>query len=359
MKNLHLLYTKTYPLKNHNARQIVLDTNTTNIAYICDGKQIFKHNPAASDEPQKIYEQCDDTDICTFEHLNLNNELCIGTNDGDVIVLNLQTMQQESVTFCEGGIETMSWSPDQEVVTFVTKSKLLVVMNSNYDPIYEHSLDDTAFGDQEFITVGWGKKETQFHGTEGNQAAKQKLDMGIEVNANECDRKISIVWRGDGEYFAVSFVGANGRMFKVYDKEGRLQFTSEKLNGLESSIFWRPSGTWIAVPQILQNKYIIVLFEKNGLKHREIVMPFQAVDERIVRLEWSSDSDVLAIETWCTNRKKSLLYLYTMANYHWYVKQTLEFDAKICTIQWDSRFSEGKTLHILLESNEYIIYRYK
>ena len=26
-----------------------------------------------------------------------------------------------------------------------------------------------------FITVGWGKKETQFHGSEGKQAAQKKM----------------------------------------------------------------------------------------------------------------------------------------------------------------------------------------
>lgn len=28
-----------------------------------------------------------------------------------------------------------------------------------------------------FITVGWGKKETQFHGSEGKQAAQKKIQV--------------------------------------------------------------------------------------------------------------------------------------------------------------------------------------
>lgn len=28
-----------------------------------------------------------------------------------------------------------------------------------------------------FITVGWGKKETQFHGSEGKQAAQRKIQV--------------------------------------------------------------------------------------------------------------------------------------------------------------------------------------
>ena len=28
-----------------------------------------------------------------------------------------------------------------------------------------------------FVTVGWGKKETQFHGSEGKEAAKRKVEV--------------------------------------------------------------------------------------------------------------------------------------------------------------------------------------
>lgn len=32
-----------------------------------------------------------------------------------------------------------------------------------------------------FITVGWGKKETQFHGSEGKQAAQRKIQVGTKA----------------------------------------------------------------------------------------------------------------------------------------------------------------------------------
>lgn len=31
-----------------------------------------------------------------------------------------------------------------------------------------------------FITVGWGKKETQFHGSEGKQAAQRKIQVRFQ-----------------------------------------------------------------------------------------------------------------------------------------------------------------------------------
>lgn len=36
-----------------------------------------------------------------------------------------------------------------------------------------------------FITVGWGKKETQFHGSEGKQAAQRKIQVGLEPRASK------------------------------------------------------------------------------------------------------------------------------------------------------------------------------
>lgn len=293
--------------------------------------------------------------VIGIEQLSLNNELCVATADGDVIVYNLSTNAEESVTFCDGGIKSMGWSHDQEVVAFVTGANLLVVMNSAYDPLSESRLDDEEFGDEQFINVGWGKKETQFHGTEGKAAAKKQAETVAVDDVNALDQRVSIVWRGDDEYFAVSFVGHNGRMFKVFDKEGRLKYTSEKCLGLEPPIAWKPSGSWIAVPHVLPNKYTIALFEKNGLRHREIVLPFRDTEEQVEKILWSSDSEVLAIYT--VHGDASTVYLYTIGNYHWYLKQTLRFKEHCQALLWDQNYSEGKTLHVILANGRYSIYR--
>lgn len=273
MKNLALLYNRTLKLSTESLVHFVLNSNENAEAYISTNNKLYRCNLQNSDI--NLIRTIDDP-IIGVEFLSLNNEICLATSQGDVIIVNLQMDTCENVTFCDGGIEQMSWSPDQEIVVFITKSKQLVVMNSMYDPIFEGVLDEQCFGVNEFITVGWGKKETQFHGTEGKEAAKKTTDVGVSLDIEQINKNISIVWRGDCEYFAVSFVGENGRMFKVFDKEGALQFTSEKCSGLEAPIFWRPSGSWIAIPQILPNKYAIALFEKNGLRHREIILPFKA-----------------------------------------------------------------------------------
>lgn len=351
MKNLTLLYNRKKDLRKNYVKHIALSTETLGVTYISTDHELlsFDWNKLETNEIGPI------NNVIGIEYLSLNNELCVATNDGDVIVHNLSTGAEESVTFCDGGIESMSWSYDQEVVAFITKTNLLVVMNSAYDPMNEDRLDDDEFGEEQFINVGWGKKETQFHGTEGKAAAKSTVNDVIVDDFNQIDKKMSIVWRGDDEYFAVSFVGNWGRMFKVYDKEGKLKYTSEKCAGLEAPIAWRPSGSWIAIPQVLPNKYTIALFEKNGLRHREIVLPFKVDEERVYNLLWSSDSDILAIHT--KRAETSNVYLYTICNYHWYLKQTLNFNGKCQALQWDLNYSEGKTLHILQENGTYLLYR--
>lgn len=71
----------------------------------------------------------------------------------------------------------MEWSPDQELLAIVTKEMHMVLLSCTYDPINEIKLHNQEFGEKQFITVGWGKKETQFHGSEGKQAAKIKNDI--------------------------------------------------------------------------------------------------------------------------------------------------------------------------------------
>lgn len=170
---------------------------------------------------------------------------------------------------------------------------------------------------------------------------------------NDISTKINVTWKGNGESFAVSFVGTNGRGFKVFDREGTLQCTSEKMNDLDCSIAWRPSGSWIAIPQKQRNKSIIALFEKNGLKHREIVLPFDLSIDPIIDLKWNVESDILAIAT------ETSIYLYIIGNYHWYLKQCLKYDKKIKDFTFDTSMNEQYTLHVILENGVYDVYKFK
>ncbi|XP_055636480.1 elongator complex protein 1 [Toxorhynchites rutilus septentrionalis] len=300
-------------------------------------------------------------EIVGIEHLALTDELCIATAAGEVMVFQSDGMNEpEVVTFCSGGLQAMGWSPEQEVVAFVDCNSNVVTMNAAYDPINEICLQDDTFGDREFMSVGWGKKETQFHGSEGKSAARvKKEEVDALSDTTQINSKVNISWRADGEYFVVGFLGPFGRAFKVISKEGALQFTSEKCYGLEAALAWRPSGLWIATPQVLKDKYVIALFEKNGLKHREIDLPFNQSEEVVRGLYWSQDSEILVVHTLKQAKELNCLYFMIICNYHWYNKQYLEYGTNIVGIHWDIKYSQGKILHILLENGDYEAIRWE
>lgn len=149
------------------------------------------------------------------------------------------------------------------------------------------------------------------------------------------------------------------RRFKVFDREGHLQFTSEKQPGLESNLSWRPSGNVIATTQKLPDQYVIAFFEKNGLKHGGFTIPVKP-STYVEDLAWSSDSEILSLQ--CKNDENDTqeLLLFTTSNYHWYHKQTLAFNReyRINKVMWDNDFdvTNNKKLHIFFKNGLHYTY---
>lgn len=55
-----------------------------------------------------------------------------------------------------------------------------------------------------FVSVGWGSKETQFHGSEGKHGrSKKEIESKL---ADWDDKNTRVVWRADGQFFAVNAV---------------------------------------------------------------------------------------------------------------------------------------------------------
>lgn len=224
-------------------------------------------------------------------------------------------------------------------------------MFSTFDVLIESSLHDKSA--KEFITVGWGKKETQFHGSVGKDG-RRKQDVEI-LNVDKLDKTITCCWRGDGEFFAVNHVGANGRMFKVYNKEGSLEYTSEVCASLQVPIAWRPSGLWISKPEIKPDKYTITLFERNGLRHSELVLPFKPEEQEVVNLSWSQDSDIFLVET----RRGNIhcMHFYTICNYHWYLKHYKEFKGSVIC-NWSQNYAEPKQLYLITNKGDHFSFKF-
>ncbi|XP_055329942.1 elongator complex protein 1-like [Paramacrobiotus metropolitanus] len=254
------------------------------------------------------------------------------------------------------GVSACKWSADQEVLALTTRhthgGPHLIVMTADWLAVSTSPMESEEFGEQMPVTVGWGKKETQFHGSEGKEAAKAKTQITGGI-MGEDDAIPRISWRGDGQYFAVGSISElrRSRLIRVYDRQGVLQSTSEPVNGLEWCLAWKPSGALIASSIYESDQRHIQFFEKNGLRHGEFALPFPAQQSAVKDLQWNSTSEILLV--WIVlNEPTGLcdcLQLWTVNNYHWYAKQTLRYPRtgadQIAAARWSQH--EPYVLYIL------------
>ncbi|KAF9529755.1 Elongator complex protein 1 [Crepidotus variabilis] len=308
---------------------------------------------------------------------------------GDVIMISIEepgSPFEIEGTF-ESGILAASWNPDDSVVAIVTGERKLVLLTSLFDVLAEYLLHTQTFGEDAPINVGWGSKQTQFHGSLGKAAAQATNTVQAGTSPDD-DSMPRISWRGDGAYFVVSSLSPENRdskphrTLRVYDRQGALQTTSEEVAGLEHPLVWRPSGNLIASTQRFgfegggagrEGRHDIIFFEKNGLRHGEFALK---VDKLVVKvqepqmpqdrkwgykvreLSWNSDSTVLAI--WIEGDIGDLVQLWTTSNYHWYLKH--EIPAKSDTEGLPGRFTSinwhpERALHLILSTSKQVIQR--
>ncbi|XP_061873876.1 elongator complex protein 1 isoform X2 [Colius striatus] len=289
--------------------------------------------------------------------------VCVATAAGDILLCNLGTKQVECVGSVDSGLSTMSWSPDQELVLLATGQQTLIMMTRDFEPITEKQIHQDEFGEGKFVALGWGKKETQFHGSEGKQAAHRKQTEVLPASAWD-DGRPRVTWRGDGQFVAVSAIcpETGCRKVRVWNRELVLQSTSEPISGLEQALSWKPSGNLIASTQEKPNRHDIVFLEKNGLLHGEFTLPFQKGQVKVNELLWNADSTVLAV--WLEDLKvensnpDSYVQLWTTGNYHWYLKQSLHFGSleenQLVSLLWDREYPYR--LHVLCQGWQYLSY---
>jgi elongator complex protein 1 len=227
------------------------------------------------------------------------------------------------------------------------------------------------------INVGWGSKQTQFHGSLGKSAA-QAVATRLPA-ANPLDHQLpTISWRGDGSFFCVSSydpystsssrAGDYRRQVRIYARSPiALSATSEPIYGLEGAISWRPAGNLIAAVQGFgwdggaegegedRGRKDVIFLERNGLQHgqfrlrederyrgKEALVKEGQCDWHVKQLAYSSDSEILAV--WIQRDDADLgehrslapsincslvdsrhlaVQLWTMNNYHYYLKQEI------------------------------------
>ncbi|CZS90540.1 related to killer toxin insensitive protein 3 [Rhynchosporium agropyri] len=303
---------------------------------------------------------CPNPDLVCDEILSLHYfgdslTACLVLAGGDITVVREDPQAGEDrieiVGSVDEGITAARWSPDEELLAITTKADTLVFMSRSFEGVTDVMMTAEDLKASSHVSVGWGKKETQFKG-KGAKAMRdptmpEKIDEGI-LSPND-DFRASISWRGDGAYLAVSTIGAGiRRVIRVYSREGVLDSVSEPLDGLEGALSWRPTGNLIAGIQRLDDRVDVVFFERNGLRHGQFSLRLTDAQshqpEEHIKLYWNSDSTVLAvIMASCTE-------LWTMSNYHWYLKQIINTENLIpaSPLLWHAE----KPLRLLTSSPE-------
>jgi len=255
----------------------------------------------------------------------------LGLSSGQLVQVGSEELGDvEEVGYVECGLECLVMSPDLEIITLVTSELVVITMTRDYVPIQETKLLQNEFGEGKFVNVGWGKKETQFHGKAGKDSRVVKTELG-HIMAGD-DGIVRISWRGDGQMFCVSYIlpetdQSPRRQLRVLDRSGNLFSVSEECVGLEWCLSWKPSGSVIACTVKKHDKSLVCFFEKNGLQHGEFCLKNLEV---VNGLAWSCDSQVLSI--WSDNK----IQLWVRGNYHWYCKQEVVISGLVTQLAWDN-----------------------
>ncbi|KAK2799452.1 hypothetical protein FQN51_006939 [Onygenales sp. PD_10] len=253
---------------------------------------------------------------------------CLVLEGGDIIIVREDPQPGEDkieiVGSVDVGISAAAWSLDEELLAITTRSHTLLYMTRDFENVANIEFTDDDLKASRHVSVGWGKKETQFQGKRAkalrDPTMPEKVDEGKLSNLD--DKRASISWRGDGAFLAVNSIQSDTRrVIRVYSREGALDSVSEPVDGLEGALSWRPSGNLIAGIQRFEDKVDVVFFERNGLRHGEFTLRLTKEDmdswASNINLAWNIDSNVLAVQF------KDRIQLWTMGNYHYYLKQEI------------------------------------
>ncbi|KAL2867913.1 Elongator subunit IKI3 [Aspergillus lucknowensis] len=253
---------------------------------------------------------------------------CLVLEGGDIIIIREEPFPGEDkieiVGSVDVGITAAAWSPDEELLALTTAANTFLYMTREFENVAEITFSSEDLKTSQHVSVGWGKRETQFQGKRAkalrDPTVPEKVDEG-KLSSTD-DARTTVSWRGDGAYVGVNSIeGGTRRAIRVYSREGTLDSVSEPVDGLEGALSWRPYGNLIASIQRLEDRVDVVFFERNGLRHGQFTLRLTE-DERAtwasnIRLSWNIDSTVLAVQF--TDR----VQFWTTGNYHYYLKQEL------------------------------------
>ena len=266
--------------------------------------------------------------VLTLQYFADTATICLILAGGDLVIVREEPLPGEDlieiVGSVDAGISAAAWSPDEELLALSTRADTLIFMTRDFESIANSTLSPDDVNVSAHVSIGWGKAETQFKGKRAkalrDPTVPEHVDQGVLSSFD--DGATTVTWRGDGAYVAINAVqGGNKRMIRVYSREGILDSVSEPVDGLESALSWRPSGSLMAGIQRLSDRIHVVFLELNGLRHGQFALRLDTQEAQnsatSIQLKWNSDSTVLAV---CFGDK---VQLWTTGNYHYYLKQEI------------------------------------
>lgn len=285
--------------------------------------------PPSSPSPGSLDLECDF--VVNLHHFSDTRTTCLVLAGGYLVLVREAPVEGEDkieiVGSVDAGISAAEWSPDEELLALTTAASTLLFMTKDFESVADVALQLDDLKVSSHVDVGWGKKETQFKGKKAralrDPTVPESVDEGSLSDVD--DRGTSISWRGDAAYLAVNSVVDTEpqprRVIRVYSRDGVLDSVSEPVDGLEGALSWRPAGNLIAGVQRLHDSLKVVFFERNGLRHGQFDLRLGKEDMadwgREVQLKWNVDSAVLAVSF------MGRVQLWTMGNYHYYLKQQI------------------------------------
>lgn len=186
--------------------------------------------------PESIGCDPNNVSINSIIYDDITDSIVVCLKNGDIISVQLDgeyVMDSKVLSSIPSGIDCAEWSPDREIVVIANSQSIFLFSATYYDVIIEIDLSTVDKRQDNLVAVGWGKKETQFHGSEGKAAAK-KNKVVIDSNLINDDHKCHISWRGDSQIFSVSFwdQSLQQRFIVMIDKTGSILAFNEELSGL-------------------------------------------------------------------------------------------------------------------------------
>uniref|UniRef100_H3GBX6 Elongator complex protein 1 n=1 Tax=Phytophthora ramorum TaxID=164328 RepID=H3GBX6_PHYRM len=257
----------------------------------------------------------------------LNALVCASTS-GSLVSVDVDSIDGEEVGSVDSGLRALAWSGSQEQLTLVTGAGSLLVMSNDWEVLHETEVAASLPSELELGSYGLGDEQWC------------------------CE----LCWREDSKFVALNVAtkekqsGAEVQKVLVFTEQlechalGRLE-DGRAIPGLGTTLHWSQSLALIASCEVRKRRLVVVFFERNGLRHGEFVIPatYRAPEYRVGSVRWNTSSDTLGVSLHPTggaeggDNQGTVVQLWSRNNYHWYLKQELQFSSEdqLVNFAWD------------------------